>query len=106
MIDKVLNPTPTLYKYDRFITGLIPALFCPLLAFGFFYLFEMNHLTFPEYMKRMLIPSIIAKILSFGCIVNLILFFLFISRDHMNAARGVIAATMIWAIPIIYFKFK
>lgn len=106
MIDRILNPTPTFYKYDRFVTGFIPGLLCPLLAFVFFYTFQMKSMTFAEYLHHMMTPSIIAKILSFGCIINLLVFFLFISRDYYNAARGVIMATIFWALPILYYKFK
>lgn len=106
MLDRILNPTPTFYKYDKFHVGFLPALVCPLLAFVFFYLFQINEMSFAEYLKRMMTAQIIAKILSFGCILNLGLFFIFISKDYYNAARGVIMATIIWALPILYFKFR
>lgn len=104
MLDRIFNPTPTIYKWDRFSTGFLPALVCPLLAFGFFYLFQL-HMTFPEYLKTVMYPQLLAKILSFGCIINLAIFFLCINRNYYNAARGVIGATILWGLPILYAKF-
>lgn len=105
MVERLFNQTPTIYKWDKFFIGLIPALVLPLLSFAFFYLFQMQVMTFEAYLKTMLYPTIVAKILSFGCIINLGLFFIFISRDYYNSARGVIAATILWGIPILYAKF-
>ncbi|MCS6933774.1 MAG: hypothetical protein NZM35_01310 [Chitinophagales bacterium] len=105
MLERILNATPTIYKWDRFFVGLLPALFLPVLSFGFFYLFLMSNMRFDTYLQTALQSSILAKIASFGCILNLAVFFVFISRDYYNAARGVIAATILWGIPIVYAKF-
>ena len=105
MLDRLFNPTPTFYKWDRFFTGLIPGLLLPLLAFVFFYTFQMKVMTVTHYLHAVRSPELLSKILSFGCIINLAVFFGFISRDYYNAARGVIAATILYAIPTVVTKF-
>lgn len=105
MLDRILNPTPTFYKWDKFWVGFLPALVLPLLAFVFFYLLQMQQMTFEAYLQTVKTPSMLSKILSFGCIINLGVFFLFISRDYYNAARGVTGATVLYVIPVVIAKF-
>lgn len=105
MLDRILNPTPTIHKWDKFWTGFIPGLVCPLLAFGMFYIVQMGKMSLEYYIHTVMYPEMLAKILSFGCIINLGVFFLFISRDYYNAARGVIMATILYAIPVLIFKY-
>ena len=104
MLDRILNPAPTIYKWDRFFTGFFPGLFCPLLAFVFFYLLQMKEMSLTAFVHHSMIPDILSKILSFGCIINLGVFFLFINSSYYNAARGVIGATICWGLPVIYIK--
>lgn len=105
MLDKVFNSSPTIYKWDKFYVGFLPGLVCPLLAFPFFYTFQMSVMSFETYLQAVQSPELLSKILSFGCIVNLGIFFLFINRSDYNSSRGVIGATILWALPIIYGKF-
>lgn len=105
MLDRILNPTPTIHKWDRFFTGFIPGLICPLLAFVFFYLLQMKKMGLEYYIHTVMYPEMLSKVLSFGCIINLGIFFIFISKDYYNAARGVIMATILYAIPILILKF-
>jgi hypothetical protein len=105
MLDRILNPTPTFYKWDKFGVGFVPALMLPMLAFVFFYLLQIQQMSFELYLQTVKTPHMLSKILSFGCIINLGVFFLFISRDYYNAARGVIGATVLYGIPVIIAKF-
>lgn len=104
MIDKMFNPTPTFYKWDRFWIGLIPGMICPLLAFVFFYLLQIGDISFINYVRSVQSPELLSKIISFGCVINLGVFFLFINRNYYNASRGVIGATLLWGIPIAVIK--
>jgi H+/Cl- antiporter ClcA len=105
MLDKIFNPTPTFYKWDRFWLGFLLGLLGPLLGIFFFYVMKFTDYTFIEYLKMVKYPSVLSPLLSFGAIVNLFFFFPFIWNDYYNAARGVIGATFIYAIPILILKF-
>lgn len=105
MLDRILNPTRTIYKWDVFWTGFVPGLICPLLAFVFFYILQMGKMDLQYYIATVKSYEMLSKILSFGCIINLGVFFAFISKDYYNAARGVILATILYAIPVLIFKF-
>ena len=105
MLDRILNPNRTIHKWDTFWAGFVPGLFCPLLAFLFFYLVQMNKMSFEYYIATVRSFDMLAKVLSFGCIINLGVFFLYINKEYFNAGRGVILATILYAIPVVLFKF-
>ena len=105
MLDKLFNTMPTVYKWDRFWVGFLPGLFCPLLGIIFFYVVWFSGMSFMEYMQYVKRPFILSRMLSFGALVNLFIFFPLIWNDRYNAARGVIGATIIYVIPILVTKF-
>jgi hypothetical protein len=101
----MFNPTPTIYKWDRFWVGFLPGLIAPLLSPVFFYAIKFHYYTIPEYLHYLKVPSIISPMLSFGALINGFIFFLLIRINYHNAARGVIGATILYGIPIIITKF-
>ncbi|HWB61981.1 MAG TPA: hypothetical protein VG603_00620 [Chitinophagales bacterium] len=105
MLDKLFNPSRTIYKWDRFWVGFLPGLILPLLAFPFFYMARYHGDTFMDYVDSVKNPLVLSPLLSFGAIFNLFVFFLFIRVDRFNAARGVIGATILYIIPIVITKF-
>jgi hypothetical protein len=105
MLDKMFNQYPTIYKWDKFFTGFIPGLIGPVIGIFIFYLIKHEEVSLDKYLQLMHDKTFLSPLLSFGCIMNLVIFFGFISRDYYNASRGVILSTFIWAIPIIYTKF-
>lgn len=105
MLDRILNPTPTFYKWDRFWVGFALGMIGPLLGILFFYLMRFTDYTFTQYLLMVKYPKVLSPLLSFGAIVNLFFFFPLIWNDYYNAARGVIGATFIYAIPILITKF-
>jgi ABC-type spermidine/putrescine transport system permease subunit II len=105
MLNKSFNPYPTIYKWNKMSIGFAAGLVGPIVGIFAFYLMKINEVT-PEVYWQMLHNKIfLSPMLSFGCIMNLVIFFLFLRKDFYNSARGVIFATFIWAIPIIYTKF-
>jgi len=105
MLDRLFNPAPTVYKWDRFWVGFIPGLIGPLLGILFFYVLKYSDHTFAEYLVLVKQPSVLSPLLSFGAIINLFIFFPFIWNHRYNAARGVIGATILYMIPIVITKF-
>ena len=87
MLDKLFNINPTIHKWDRFWVGLIPGLVLPLLGILFFYFSGFRDRTFTDYLHMVKNPTVLSPILSFGVIINLFPFFLFIRQEWYNAAR-------------------
>lgn len=105
MLDRLFNQTPTIYKFDQGLIGFIPALFLPLAGIPFFYWVKFSDRTFAMYLLMVKQPTVLSPMLSFGLVLNLFLFFGFISNNYYNAARGVIFSTILYAIPIVVTKF-
>lgn len=105
MLDRIFNPSPTIHKWDRFFIGFIPGLFAPLLGVVFFYFFNFSDYPFTQYLRMAGNPTVLSPMLSFGAVINLFIFFPLMWSDYYNAARGVIGATILYAIPIAIFKF-
>ena len=105
MLDRIFNPTPTFYKWDRFWVGFVIGLIGPMIGILGFYVMRFSDYTFAQYIAMVKYPSVLSPLLSFGAIFNLFFFFPFIWNDYYNAGRGVIGATFIYAIPILITKF-
>jgi hypothetical protein len=50
-------------------------------------------------------PSVVSAVISIGLLANLPAFFGFYWKKFDESARGVIMATFLYAIPIVYIKF-
>lgn len=50
-------------------------------------------------------PNVVAAVISIGLLANLPAFFTFYWKKLDESARGVIMATFLYAIPIVYIKF-
>ena len=105
MLDRMFNQTPPVNRWDKGLIGLIPGLVLPLGAIPFFYLAKFSHKPFDAYLQMVKQPLVLSPMLSLGLILNLFLFFAFITADYYNAARGVIFSTIIYSIPIAVIKF-
>ena len=105
MLDRLFNPAPTIYKWDRFWVGFVPGLIGPLLCIIGFYIGKFSGIPFTEYLAMVKNPTVLSPLLSLGVIINLFIFFPFIWSNYYNSARGVIGATFLYTIPIVITKF-
>jgi len=109
MLDRILNPTPTFYKWDRFGVGFLPALICPVLGFMLIYLISMvssntsgaGHFTFSMYLTSLQNSNTFLRVTTLSCFGNAAVFFVFINRNYNNAARAVVITTMLYVIAIV-----
>ena len=108
------NAHPTIYKWDKIWLGIIIGLLCPLLGFPLVYLLGViqslligdNIVPLGQYLDSLKQLNYVSKYLSVGCLINLGAFYLLLNKNYINAARGVIAATMLFAIPVVINIFK
>ncbi len=91
-------------KADKIIIGLLTGIILPILVLLIFYFSTYAHLTAPDFLKKMVFQSIMIKLLSLCAIVNLGAFFLFFQTKHDRAARGVILATLMFALYVMISK--
>jgi len=91
-------------KIDKLWIGILLGIILPLLTFYAIYLFgfpSVNSVTLAEFLK---VSELFTRILSLSVIPNVALFFLFVWLNMLNAAKGVLGATMIYAIIVFAMK--
>ena len=109
MLDKILNPVPTIYKWDRFWAGFIPALLLPVVSFFLFFLLTAAYSKFIDkatFSFTLFLYSIkgatsFLRTSTLCCLPNAAVFFFFIQRNYYNASRAVVFTTMLYVIAIV-----
>ncbi len=92
-------------KYNRVIVGLIPGFIIPLITLLGFYIFKSHVKNIIDYLKMVIEMDLLSNILSLCALPNLIIFFIFLSKNYYYSARGVIFATFIWAIVVVIARY-
>lgn len=91
-------------KKDAFLTGFLPGLILPLIGFYIYFLLFFKYMGFASFIQHLQRINMIVSVLSLGVILNLGIFFLFYQKELDRSARGVIAATFVYAALVVYFK--
>jgi uncharacterized membrane protein len=92
-------------KYDKLVLGLVLGILTPIIVLlvyykiNFYYL-RIDTFLFEAFMKRIFLP-----LLSLCVVGNLAVFFLFIQTERNYSARGVLLATLLYAIVVFILKF-
>jgi len=89
-------------KADKLWVGLTLGIVLPFLVMFIIYLSSYAYLTVPDFLRKMAFQAVFLKLLSLCAIVNLGSFFLFYQTKNDRAARGVILATLIFAIFVMF----
>ena len=92
------------YRRGNLYLGLCLGLIGPLLGALVFYLLKFSEMPFSDFVSNALDPRMAGPLLSFGGLVNLIFFFLFIWRKKDLSARGVLLATFIYVLIVVILK--
>lgn len=95
-----------LLKRDTVWRGFITGLILPLIGFYFFNLTFFHYWDVSQFANYVLELNLLAPVLSLSIIFNGVAFFLFLRAGADLSARGVLLATMIYGIAVIYFKFS
>ena len=88
-------------KLDSIVIGLVAGLLVPLLSISVFYYSAFTAVSFKFFIKHATEIHVLPKLIGVGAVPNLALFFLFMWRNHLASARGVILATFILAFTVL-----
>jgi hypothetical protein len=89
---------------DRLLTGFLTGLLVPVLFFLIIYQLKYANMDFPVYVKSMWQMRILMKIVSLCVFPNLGFFIIFYRKKYDMAARGVIMATIFYALAVLIAK--
>jgi len=109
MLDRIFNPSPTIYKWDKFWVGFLPGLVLPFLMFVVLYGIialssqYLHHEPYPFgiFLQSMHSSLLFLRVTTLCCIPNAVIFFFLIQRNYNNASRGVVLVTMLFVIAIV-----
>ena len=85
-------------------TGFTLGLILPLISFLIFYLFRYRDIPLVEFFNYVYFRHVLSPLLSLNILPNLILFFIFIRKNYLFSARGVLIATFIFAVLVLIIK--
>jgi hypothetical protein len=92
-------------RYNDIRLGAVLGLIAPLLGFLLIYLVASRGMDLREYLHGMIQMKKLSSVISLSAIPNLLLFFIFIWLNYLYSARGVLAATLLYAGIVVVTKF-
>lgn len=91
-------------KNDKVSVGFVTGLLLPFLIFVMIYLVRDPEVPVFQYFSGLWQFHLLLKIMSLCVLPNLLIFILYIRRKMDFAARGVLAATIIYALVVLISK--
>lgn len=76
----------------------------PLISFIIFYLVRYRHIPVNEFFDFVYFRGVLSPLLSLNILPNLILFYIFIRKNYLLSARGVLIATFFFALMVLFIK--
>ncbi len=92
-------------KYNKLWLGLVLGIIIPIITIIIFSLFKSDVKNIVEFIQFTLSISALSNILSLCALPNLAIFYLFLNKELYYSARGVIFATLIWAILVVITRY-
>lgn len=83
-----------------FLIGLVANL-----SGTYLYIYFFSELSLEDTLKAALQDDFLGSLIALGAILNLIVFFIFIKKNEIYRARGVVLATILAALVILISKF-
>lgn len=93
-------------KLDKMWFGTLLGFLAPIMVLIIFYLINYTHISFLGFLSKYMEHNALIPLFSLCTIINLGLFFLFIQLEKYYAARGIIFATLIYAIIVFAYKLS
>lgn len=91
-------------KFDNLILGLIVGVVVPIISYFFVLRFIYPFQFADKSLHSIWIHLMAPKMISIGAIPNLAFFFLFIYTNRLKSGRGVLMATVLYAIAVLIMK--
>lgn len=86
------------------IIGILIGIIGNVLGIGL-YILLFSKLSVEETLKAAIRQGFVGGLIALGAVVNLVAFFIFIKKNRLYEARGVLIATLVSAIIIVVSKF-
>jgi len=87
-------------RWNKFWIGFAPGIMLPLTVFILIYFISYSKTPFVIFIKFIYMSQMLPKILSLCAVSNFAIFYLFLNKEYWYATRGVIAATLLFALGV------
>jgi len=93
-------------KCNKLYIGILVGLALPLvMSFILYFSLYKGDLEYMPFLNQLINMGSIGKLLSISVLPNLVVFLIAINRERLLAARGIVTATVLYALVVIIFKF-
>ncbi len=93
-------------KCNKLYIGLLIGMILPLItSYAIFYFRFGDTLSFKQFVDGLLRLQGFTKLLSLSVIPNLLFFLIAIKLERLLAARGIVTATLVYAIVVVVLRF-
>jgi len=96
---------PISRRWNKFWIGLTLGIILPLIIFVLIYFIGYSKTNFTKFLEYTAMQQALIKILSLCAFPNLALFYFFLNKEYWYATRGVISATLLYALTIAIMLF-
>lgn len=91
-------------KYNKPLTGVIAGVVLPAISGLLFYFATSHGLSIADYYRKTVTIGNITQIMSVAVFTNIIIFLIFNRFDMLNASKGVLGITIVWAVIVFAIK--
>jgi len=92
-------------KYDNFLSGIVSGFLFPVIIGFIVFIFTAHGMSIITYLERINDAHIVTHAITLCVFPNVFIFLLFNRFDMLRAARGILAATIVWAVIVFLVKF-
>jgi hypothetical protein len=92
-------------RYDKLWPALVLGILFPLLCFSIYAKYRFPEVPLTEIYGHVQKLGITSAMLSLSVFLNLFVFFFFIWQKADKAAKGILTATLMYALVVVYIKF-
>lgn len=93
-------------KLNYMWLGILSGALLPTVFFMLYYLFRFGYMPFSAFIHRLLETNTIIHVLSLAVFPNLGLFMLFVRGNRLRSGRGVLLATILYAVVAFIVKLS
>lgn len=90
-------------KGNQIILGMIIGIILPFIILWIVQLYHFSHLSYSLFLKTGFLTGTLSPWLKIATLFNLIPFFGFVNKNKLKSGRGVVLATLIYGLVIVYF---
>ncbi|MDD4645448.1 MAG: hypothetical protein PHY99_05630 [Bacteroidales bacterium] len=92
-------------RFNNLWIGIATGILVPFMTLTCYYFARYSKLSVAEFITVYKSLGILTHIISLSVLPDLLLFFLFIRRDYLKSARGVLLATFLFTFTVLLLRF-